>query len=57
MSLLLRKDIWYLLGQSSFPYWFFFRDLGAIAFFEYTHLNVNKLLIGNFTGLKIIDNE
>ena len=57
MSLLLRKDIWYLLGQSSFPYWFFLRDLGAIAFFEYTHLNVNKLLIGNFTGLKIIDNE
>ena len=57
MSLLLRKDIWYLLGQWSIPYWFCLRDLGAIAFFEYTHLNVNKLLIGNFTGLKIIDNE
>ena len=36
---------------------FFLRDLGAIAFVEYTHLNVHTLLIGNFNGLKIIDNE
>ena len=51
--LIVKEDIWYLLGQSSIPYW----DLGAITFFEYTHPNVNALLIRTFTGLKIIDNE
>ena len=57
MSLLLRKIFGICWANRAFRTVFFLRDLGAITFFEYTHPNVNALLIRTFTGLKIIDNE